>query len=227
MGVDGMAQDELLYDVTYRHIRNDIMHLTLEPGAGLSVRKLAEMYKVSRTPAQEAVIRLQKEDLVRAYPQSRTIVSKISISRVQAEQFIRKTLEIASVDDFIVHSSPLVTDALEYIISQQQKLTHTQNHTEFFESDNKFHNLIFETADKGLAWSIVNLASSHYYRFRFLSIKIRGLNERIVDEHKQILRAAKRGDAAAMKQAIADHVDYIQREYEELTAMYPQYFASK
>lgn len=222
-----MEQDGLLYDVTYRHIRRDIMDLTLEPGTELSVRKLAERYQVSRTPAREAVLRLQKEDLVHAYPQSKTIVSKISVPRMQEEQFIRKTLELAAIDDFVLRSSSLVTDAMEYIIGQQQKYAAGQKSGEFFDADNKLHCLIFDTAGKSLAWSIVSVNSSHYNRFRFLSIQNRGMEARIVDEHMQLLRAAKRGDAAAMKRILTAHVDSIHREIEQLAAACPRYFAPR
>lgn len=221
-----MEQGGLLYDVTYQRIRSDIMDLTLEPGTALSVRKFADRYQVSRTPAREAVIRLQKENLVNIYPQSKTIVSKISIKRIQEEQFIRKTLELAATDDFIANGSSLVTDAMEYIIGQQKKYLHMEKSREFFESDNNFHRLIFDTAEKSLAWTTVNVVSSHYNRFRFLSTEVKGLDQRIVDEHIQILQAAKAGDAAEMKRLLAVHVDYIQTEFEKLLAIYPQYFAA-
>lgn len=221
-----MPQDGLLYDVTYQKIHNDIMDLTLEPGTALSVRKIADMYKVSRTPAREAVIRLQKENLVNIYPQSKTIVSKISIRRIQEEQFIRKTLELAAVDDFFIHSSPLITDAMEYIISQQKKYIHMEKSKEFFESDNNFHRLIFETAEKSLAWATINVVSSHYNRFRFLSTRVKGLDQRIVDEHMQILYAVKSGARDETKRILAMHVNYIQSEFERLLAIYPQYFVT-
>lgn len=221
-----MPQDGLLYDVTYQKIRNDIMDLTLEPGTALSVRKIADRYKVSRTPAREAVIRLQKENLVNIYPQSKTIVSKISIRRIQEEQFIRKTLELAAVDDFFAHSSPLITDTMEYIIGQQEKYLRMEKSKEFFDSDNNFHRLIFETAEKNLAWTTINVVSSHYNRFRFLTTKIKGLDQRIVDEHVQILYATKAGARDEMKRTLAIHVDYIKSEFEKLLAVYPQYFVT-
>lgn len=222
-----MEQDGLLYDVTYQRIHKDIMNLTLEPGTELSVRKLAERYQVSRTPAREAVLRLQKEDLVHAYPQSKTIVSKISVPRMREEQFIRRALELAAIDDFVVRTSSLVTDAMEYLIRQQQKYADRQAFEEFFDADNKLHCLIFDTAGKSLAWSCLGVASSHYNRVRFLSIKTRGIGERIVEEHQQLLRAAKRGDAAGMKRVLAVHVNYVGRETERLATVFPRYFAPR
>lgn len=222
-----MERDGLLYDVTYRRIRSDIMDLTLEPGTALSVRKLAERYQVSRTPAREAVLRLQKEDLVETFPQSRTIVSKISAGRVEEERFIRKALEMASFQDFIARESPAVLDALEYLIRKQKEHLEFGRDRDFFESDQKFHRMIFETAGKGLAWKIANTALTHYNRFRFLTVRIRILDERIIREHSRMVEAAREGDEEKMRRIFSDHADSCRGELKKLESVYPRYFAGK
>ena len=60
--------NESLNDKVYSKIKNDIMHLVLEPGAAMSVQKLADAYGSSRTPVREAIVRLQQEGLVDIYP---------------------------------------------------------------------------------------------------------------------------------------------------------------
>ena len=222
-----MGQDGLLYDVTYQQIHRDIMDLSLEPGTALSVRKIAEKYKVGRTPAREAMMRLQKENLVHIYPQSGTVVSKLSIRQIEEERFIRQTLEIASVDDFIKYKGPLVTDAMEYILGLQKKALTVDATKEFFAQDNNFHRLIFEMAGKNLAWKTINTISSHYNRFRFLTTTVKGLNWQILDQHEQILGAARADRADETKRLLDDHLSCIKNEYDKILAMYPQYFAAE
>lgn len=220
-----MEQGGLLYDVTYQQIQRDIMDLSLEPGTALSVRKIADRYQVGRTPAREAMMRLQKENLVHIYPQSGTVVSKLSLRQIEEERFIRETLELASVDDFIRYKGPLVTDAMEYILGLQKKALMTDAKKEFFAQDNNFHRLIFETAGKTLAWKTINMISSHYNRFRFLTVGVEGLNWKILDQHGQVLRAAKSDTAEEMKRILEKHLDCIRDEYDKIFASYPQYFA--
>ncbi|MCI1991324.1 MAG: GntR family transcriptional regulator [Oscillospiraceae bacterium] len=222
-----MGHDGLLYDVTYQHIRRDIMDLTLEPGTALSVRKIADRYKVGRTPAREALMRLQKENLVYMYPQSGTIVSKLSMGRIEEELFIRKTLELASVDDFIRCKGPLVTDAMEYIVGQQKKSLVAGARKEYFIQDSNFHRLIFEMANKGLAWKTINMISSHYNRFRFLTTGDRETDERRLEQHKQILYAAKAGRPEEMRRILDEHIDHIRLLYKKMLTLYPKYFTGE
>lgn len=219
-----MHQSTSLNDLTYKRIRNDIMDLTLEPGATVSVQKLADLYGVSRTPAREAVIRLQKENLVEVYPQAKTIVSKISLKRIRQERFIRKALELALVDDFIENCSPLVLDAMDYIVKVQKKNIEQEKYREFFISDNKFHRIIFETAGESLAWETINEVVSHENRFRVLSIKIDGIDRTIISEHEEIMKAVKDRDATRMKNLLEGHLDKVQDELGSLLERYSSYF---
>lgn len=222
-----MGQDGLLYDVTYQHIRRDIMDLSLEPGTALSVRKIADLYKVGRTPAREALMRLQKDNLVHIYPQSGTVISKLSIRQIEEELFIRKTLELASVDDFIRCKGPLVTDAMEYIIGQQKKSLLLETTKEFFAQDNNFHRLIFEMAGKILAWKTINTISSHYNRFRYLTVGDKQMDWKMLEQHEQLLSAAKADKPDEMRRILAAHIDNVKPLYEKMLTAYPQYFTGE
>jgi DNA-binding GntR family transcriptional regulator len=219
-----MHQGASLNDLIYKRIRNDIMDLTLEPGTTVSVQKLADMYGASRTPAREAVIRLQKENLVEIYPQAKTMISKINLERIQQERFIRKALELALVDDFIQHCSSLVIDAMGYVVTVQKKYMNQKKNREFFVSDNNFHRIIFETARKTLAWETINDVVSHDNRFRILSTRIDGIDRTIVSEHEEIMGAAKDKDAPRMRKILDAHLDKSQNGLEILLDRYPNYF---
>ena len=222
-----MEQDGLLYDVTYQHIRRDIMDLSLEPGTALSVRKIADLYKVGRTPAREALMRLQKDNLVHIYPQSGTVISKLSSRQIEEELFIRKTLELASVDDFIRCKGPLVTDAMEYIIGQQKKSLLLETTKEFFAQDNNFHRLIFEMAGKFLAWKTINMISSHYNRVRYLTVSDKQMDWLMLEQHEKLLSAAKANNAEEMRRILSAHIDNIKPLYEKMLTTYPQYFTGE
>ncbi len=219
-----MRQGGSLNDVIYKKISDDIMDLTLEPGATVSVQKLADMYGVSRTPVREAVIRLQKKELVVIYPQAKTIISKINLKRIQQERYIRKALELAVVDDFIQNSNAQVIDAMENMILIQKNCISKKNYKEFFAADNEFHKIIFETAEESLAWATVNDVVSHYNRFRILSTKLEGIDRKIISEHEEILNAAKEKDVAGMREILNAHLNKVKSELGSLLNIYSQYF---
>ena len=219
-----MDQSGSLNDLIYQKIRNDIMDLTLEPGTTVSVQKLADMYGASRTPAREAVVRLQKENLVEIYPQAKTMISRINLERIRQERFIRKALETALVDSFLLHCSSLVIDTMNYVVSVQKKYVVLGEIRGFFLSDRNFHRIIFETAGEALAWATINDVISHDNRFLLLYARMNGIDPALVSEHEEIIDAAKEGDAPKMRQLLSLHLDKVRSETGVLLEHYPSYF---
>lgn len=178
------------------------MNMTLEPGTDVSVQKLSERYGVSRTPVREAVVRLQQSGLVEIYPQRKTVVSKIDIDRIHEEWFIRTTLESAVVDEFIRKCSELVTDTLQEIINKQKRYIDKDRFMEFYLKDNRFHQLIFETADESLSWQTIEDTATHYNRIRLMCGKIEGNSQKIIEEHERMVEAARKRDVEAMRAVV-------------------------
>lgn len=222
-----MGRQNSLNDEVYRRMNQEIMDLTLEPGLAVSVQKLADAYGVSRTPVREAVIRLQKKGLVEIFPQSKTMISKISMKRTHQERFLRKALELAVVEPFLQNRDEIVIHKMESILASQKEDGSPDYYTKLFSDDNKFHGIIFETANESLSWKTINEVVSHYNRFRLLSTKIKGVSGSIREEHEKILRAAEDGNAQEMRAVLELHLGKIERETGSLLERYPQYFANE
>ncbi|MDD4369397.1 MAG: GntR family transcriptional regulator [Oscillospiraceae bacterium] len=218
-----MAGDTLNHQV-YRRIKDDIMFLVLEPGLALSVQKLADRYGSSRTPVREAVVRLQQEGLVIIYPQARTIVSPISVGRICQERFVRNALELSMVDSFIKNCSVLVTDTLENMIGIQKRMILKENFRGFMEMDQRFHGLLFRTADQQLAAALIQSSNTHYNRGIFLAIKHWGVCPETLPEHEAIVAAARARDEEQMRVVLQQHLDRIGQQTTELKRIFPQYF---
>ncbi len=213
-----------LNDVTYNKIRDDIMNMTLEPGMDVSVQKLSERYGVSRTPVREAVVRLQQSGLVEIYPQRKTVVSKIDLQRVREEWFIRTSLESAVVDEFIRKCSELVADTLQELINKQKKYMDKERFRDFYFKDNRFHQLIFETAGEELSWFTIEEVASHFNRVRLLHGKMMGVERSGIDQHEKIVAAARKRDAAAMRGVVMEHSNNLLEQVKIMSKQYPQFF---
>lgn len=214
-----------LNDVTYNRIRKDIMNMILEPGMNVSVQKLSERYGVSRTPVREAIVRLQQSGLVEIYPQRKTVVSKIDLERVYEEWFIRTSLESAVVDAFIRRCSELVADTMQELISKQKKYLDKEYFGEFYSKENRFHQLIFETAGQSLAWKTIENVASHYNRIRLLHGKINGVGS-IIDEHQRMVTAARKRDTEAMHKAVIEYSNNFLEQIKSMSKQYPNFFSN-
>lgn len=219
-----VTNNNSLNDVTYNKIRDDIMNMTLEPGTDVSVQKLSERYGVSRTPVREAVVRLQQSGLVEIYPQRKTVVSKIDLQRVREEWFIRTSLESAVVDEFIHKCSELVADTMQELVNKQKKLMNKDSFREFYHKDNRFHQLIFETAGEGLSWYTIEDVASHYNRIRLLNGKMRGMDQSVIEKHEKMVVAARKRDVDGMRKEIMEHSNNLLEQVKDLSKHYPHFF---
>jgi len=200
------------------------MNMTLEPGTDVSVQKLSDRYGVSRTPVREAVVRLQQSGLVEIYPQRKTVVSKIDMGRVREEWFIRTSLETAVANEFIRKCSELVADTMQELVSKQKKLMDKEHFRDFYCKDNRFHQLIFETAGQGLSWDTIEDVASHYNRIRLLYGKMRGVDPSIIEHHERMVAAARMRDAEAMRKEVMDHFNILLEQVKGMSKQYPQFF---
>lgn len=200
------------------------MNMTLEPGMDVSVQKLSERYGVSRTPVREAVVRLQQSGLVEIYPQRKTVVSKIDLKRVREEWFIRTSLESAVVDEFIRRCSELVADTMQELINKQKKYMDKKYFREFYFKDNRFHQLIFETAGEELSWYTIEEVASHYNRIRLLYGKMEGVQQSDIDKHVNMVAAARKRDAEGMRKIVVDHSNTLLDRVQSMSKQYPQFF---
>ena len=135
--------DRLLNQHTYESLKKDIMTFELKPGEPVSAAKIAERYKVSRTPAREALVMLQSEGLVDIFPQSRSVISKINVMRTRQEWFVRRPLELAMVDRLFDN---ITKEDIEEMIQYADKLavigakpSTPDTAYEYLQYDNRFH----------------------------------------------------------------------------------------
>ena len=107
----------------YNALKNNIMTLQMKPGTVMSTQEVAKKLDVSRTPVREAFIQLQRDGLVNIFPQKETIVSRIDLSKVEQERFIRESLECANLELVVEKFTRKDISELELNIERQRATT--------------------------------------------------------------------------------------------------------
>lgn len=218
--------EKSLNEETYEKLKHDIMTFHLEPGDVISAQKIATRFSVSRTPAREAIVKLEKEDLVRILPQSGTYVARINTARAEQEWFVRMSLEVAMVDRFFENVNE---ETIERMEEYNNRLIHYDDNKEScsrLEIDNAFHQLIYETTGETLAADIIKTQMSHYNRIRYLAELNQSISSKTNDEHRSLIEAARNKDKAAYLDIIQRHIYRIFGEEDNLRNIYPDYFGA-
>ncbi|MDC7249372.1 MAG: GntR family transcriptional regulator [Sphaerochaetaceae bacterium] len=92
-------------DNVYNILKDKILNLDYKPGRALSAVKITKEMNVSRSPAREALIKLQSDNLVEIIPQVGTKVSLINLDKLNEERFLRTSLENAALTTFTYNHS--------------------------------------------------------------------------------------------------------------------------
>ena len=108
-------------DQIYDELRRKVVQLDLKPGQALSEKTTAELFKVSRTPVREAILRLADHGLVTVAPQFGTFIAAIDPDEVRQAQFMREHLEVAIALRLCGMDDVDLTPARE-LVTQQEAL---------------------------------------------------------------------------------------------------------
>ena len=217
-----MTQNSL-NDRTYQRIKNEIMEVILKPGDTVSVQKLADRYKISRTPVREAFVLLNQEGLLIIRPQSKTEIAKLSLPRIREEKFIKKALLVAAVKDFIKSYSQLTIDTLESMVAIMGRAIEKEKIHDFFEADKRFQRMLFHVSENDLAIDSVIQICTHLERLRYLSITEYGFSKDTLSAYSKIIEYAKKRDINFIQQAASELLDF-DLNIDDLIKKHPNYF---
>lgn len=208
----------------YTQLRAEIITLAMQPGQVLSESELAEVYGVSRTPVREALIRLAGENLVEVVPQLGTFVSRISVREVTEAQFIRETLERASLPHAIERITPADEAALRSVLARQAAAGERGDLVEWFSTDEELHRALLEIAGHPKTWSVVSSIKAHLDRVRMLSLPDPAILSSMHGQHATLVDhvAAKRTQQA--DKLLTQHLRGVLGVLEPLEKEHPDYF---
>ena len=216
--------EKSLNEETYEKLKYDIMNFKLLPGDSISAQKIATKDYVSRTPAREAIVNLEKEGLLKIIPQSGTYVACINCKRSEQEWFVRKSLEIGMVDAIFENASDDMLDKMTQLNNRLINYKEEVENIPRIEIDNEFHKLIYECSGEKLAMNIIQTQMSHYNRIRYLAELNKSISVKTNDEHEMLIEAIKNKDKRMYLRVIKAHISRIFNELDKLKGIYPEYF---
>lgn len=213
---------------TYERFKMDIMTFALKPGEVVSAAKIAERYEVSRTPAREALVKLETEGLVDIFPQSKSVISRIDVKRAKQEWFIRKTLELGMVDEMFerVQESDILKMRSYCTKMEEVSAGEKTNETayEYLRCDNEFHALTYRIAGESLAADMIQNTMAHYNRIRLLVDIDYSHTQRTVSTHEQLISYIEKKDKEAYRKLLNTHLGYITQDIEDIRRQNPELF---
>lgn len=208
----------------YTVLRRAIVTLDLLPGRALSENELAARHAVSRTPVREALIRLADEGLVEVVPQLGTFVSRISVRDVREVQFIRETLERASLPGAIQRVTPADEQGLRRLLAEQHDAAQQGDLRRWFTADEDLHRTLLEIGGHPKIWPIVASAKAHLDRLRMLSLPDRDILDALHAQHTELVELVVSKQRRKADDVLSRHLRVALEVLEPLEQRHPDYF---
>ena len=179
----------------YADLRDRIVRLELPPDTTLDRSELATGYQVSQTPVREAIMRLEQDGLVKSFPQSRTVVTRIDVARIREEHFLRLAVECEVVLQLAAKADNAVLTKLNGLLRLQEALVDDVEQAALFKQlDEAFHEALFEGVGQVNLYRFIVARSGHMARVRTLDLPKQGKMRKVLEGHRSIVAAVATGD---------------------------------
>ena len=136
-------------DRVYAQVKRDILGGTLAGGSLVTEGRLAELCGVSRTPAREALLRLEGEGLVRLYPKKGALVVPPSLDDVREVLEARVVVEEWAARAVWPRRAELLP-ALEAELAAMRATLADQDVDRLVEHDRRFHEIVVAAAGNAI-----------------------------------------------------------------------------
>ncbi|NMD38500.1 MAG: GntR family transcriptional regulator [Christensenellaceae bacterium] len=158
-----MRKNESLKFKVYKDLKNRILKNEIKQGEYLEEKAICEEYGVSRTPVREAMVLLEKDDLIKNYPNKGIFVTEISIQATKELFQIRRYLEpIAFRLAFDNLNLNILTDFKEELMQALDN----KDYMELHELDYRIHNYINSKCNNIYLLKYLNNVSDTFQRIR-------------------------------------------------------------
>lgn len=219
-GAEGAGRDRKVpsHEVTYARLRDMILYGHLAPGQPVTIQGLIQDLGAGMTPVREAIRRLTAEGALLPQGNRRVAVPPMTLSMLEQVAFARLTIEPKLAELAAAHVTPALIAGLEAADEQVNRAIGSGNIPAYLAANHAFHFALYEASDAPV---LVDLVRSLWLRAGPSLRAVIGRYGRsaMPDRHSEALEAMRRGDAAALAQAverdIQQGVDHVRQALSE------------
>ena len=195
-----------LRDVVYNTLREAILKGELKPGERLMEMHLANKLGVSRTPIREAIRMLELEGLAVTIPRKGAQVAKMTEKDLQDVLEVRDALEGLAVVCACERMSNEQFEDLKAAMKEFVAAIKSNDVRKIAETDEAFHDVIYNAAANPKLQNIINSAREQMYRYRYEYIKDSSVYDQLIEEHNAIIEGFEKRDVSIVSEIIHTHL---------------------
>src|SRR4051812_18747232 len=157
-------------------------------------------------PVRDALSRLDEQGLVEITPQTSTVVSSLSTADLHDTYGARLALESLLTGAAAERVDDALVAAMGRDIEEQRALADAGDLEGFLQSDRRFHDRLYERAGMPRSRALVARLRDVADRYIYLFLAAGEHRFESIAEHERLKALCGSGDAAALQQAIGEHI---------------------
>lgn len=195
-----------LYEQVAERLRARIYAHELAPGAWVDEQSLADEFGISRTPMREALKVLAAEGLVVLKPRRGCYVAELSERDLDEIFPIMALLEGRVAEEATRRAASADFLRLREIHAELERHAAASDTDRFFEANQAFHSTLQELAGNRWLSQLIDDTRKFLKLTRRDSLRLEGRLKQSLAEHREILVAIEKRDAAAAALRMHDHI---------------------
>ena len=196
-----------LRDRAYQEIKRRINRMEFRPGAYLNEAQISRTLRIGRTPVHQALDRLMLEGLVQVIPRKGVMVESISLDQVLQIIDVRLVNEPFCVGLAAERATPAEVSQLRALLDSAGPLIRARDREQLMDLDRQFHWKISLAARNTVLADTITRLHDRSLRFWFISLGDDLQLRRVDEEHRAIMDAVARRDAAGAADAMRHHIE--------------------
>jgi len=203
-----------LAEQAYTLLRDAILTHALPPGTRLSVPEIARQLDVSRSPAREAITRIQYEGLADYVPHRGAVVSHIDLASLAEIYTIREVLEGLAARLATENADEEWLAQLESLWSAHAEAIEAGDEARRVELDGEFHRQIRTASQSPRLVESLDRLQGQIRLAMATTARQGGGPPAALAEHRSILDALHSGDGDASEELARDHIRRLRESLE-------------
>lgn len=198
-------------EVIYEHLRKAIVLGELKPDSVFTDADIAEEFGVSRTPAREALQKLESNGYIERIPKKGNRVLGISPYELAHSYAIRKALETLAIQ----YSAIRITEAelaelktiLDELCEARDKLEGDDLLETIFPKIKRFNEIVFESCRSARITEAVWAQREVFDRYRVMRIVLPNRIDNSINRRIELYKALQAHDPERAKQIWTEHLN--------------------
>jgi GntR family transcriptional regulator, rspAB operon transcriptional repressor len=206
--VDVIERPKSLTSIAIDRLRDAIIDGSIQLGALLSEKRMAELLGTSKTPVREAFAHLQSLGLIEVLPQKGGIVFRPSIEQVRELCEARMELEVIALRHSMERNRAAFSEHLSEIVRKMIGVYDIADPLAYQRLDNELHYSFFEHCGNSLLARAYDLFNPRICALRtHLSSPQPQLLSRSFEEHKMMAKLVKKGELQRVILLLKEHIN--------------------